>query len=121
MLLSQQNIDRYVMESATGAESRSTWDVYDTPSYYVTKYYAEEILKKSGLKYTVIRPAILSDGDETNTISIDGNGHNDVVFRADVAAVVVKCLHDTRAFNQGFNLYGGTTSIDESFDELNAN
>ncbi|GAB6092077.1 NAD(P)H-binding protein [Furfurilactobacillus curtus] len=105
----QLDIPQFIMESAAGAGSRSTFDVYDIPLYYVTKYYAERILKSSGLTYTIVRPAILTDQAPTRTASLANNVPQ--ISRTDVAEVLVDALMNDNFKNKAFDLFAGTTPL----------
>ncbi|KRN97170.1 hypothetical protein IV55_GL000091 [Furfurilactobacillus siliginis] len=106
-----KGIKHFIMESAAGAESRDTWSVFDIPIYYLAKYYAEEALIHSGLNYTVVRPAILTNETGTNHVGlIQGDNR---VSRADVAAVMVQAVLDKELLNQRFDLYNGVIPITE--------
>lgn len=105
----QLNIPQFIMESAAGAGSRSTFDVYDIPLYYVTKYYAERILKSSGLIYTIVRPAILTDQAPSHTAGLANEMPQ--ISRADVAEVLVDALTNENFKNKSFDLFAGTTPL----------
>ncbi|AEV95886.1 NAD(P)-binding oxidoreductase [Pediococcus claussenii] len=104
-------IERYIMISAAGAESRDTWNIYDIPLYYVSKYYAEQWLENSGMKYTIIRPAILTDEDPTNMVGLKPG--NPYISRKDVANVTEWSLKNMEAVNKAFNLYQGSIPVSE--------
>lgn len=106
------NIKHFIMISAAGAERRATWNIYDIPLYYLAKYYAEDYLRKSGLNYTVIRPAMLTDAPATGNVS-SNDSSTPFVSRQDVALVAFQALQNSRLKNIGFNLYGGTTPIND--------
>lgn len=106
-----RGIKHFIMESAAGAEARNTWSVFDIPIYYLAKYYAEKELIRSGLNYTVIRPAILTNEEGTGRVGI-AQGDNRV-RRADVAALLVRALTDKTLLNRRFNLYNGDIPIAE--------
>lgn len=105
------NIDRFIMLSAAGAEKRSDWDIYDTPELYLAKYYAESILKQSGLSYTIIRPSILTDDIPRDKIGLTDTG-DPRVSRNDVASIVLQAIENPKFIHTSFNLYRGQTSID---------
>ncbi|KRN97713.1 NAD(P)-binding oxidoreductase [Companilactobacillus kimchiensis] len=108
----KNNIKRFIMLSAAGAENRKTWDIYDIPSYYLAKYYAEDYLKKSGLIYTIIRPAILTDDIPRDKVGLIDTG-DPRVSRSDVASVVLQAIENSGFKNTDFNLYFGNTDIDK--------
>lgn len=114
----QVKIGRYLMVSAAGAADRSTWDIYDIPSYYIAKYYAEKMLINSGLTYTVVRPPILSDGALTGKASLVKASDNDIISRADVAKMVVSSINNSHSFNKAFDIYGGNEPISQLLDQM---
>ncbi|WP_165815224.1 NAD(P)H-binding protein [Levilactobacillus bambusae] len=111
-------VSRFLMVSAAGASDRSTWDIYDIPQYYLAKYYAERELSRSGLTYTVVRPPLLSNGPRTGRGSLEATGHNAVISRADVAAVVIAAISDERTYHQAFDLFSGNEPVSKLFDNL---
>lgn len=64
---------------------------------------AADMIEASGLDYTILRPAWLTDKDE---VSYETTGRNELfkgteVSRKSVAALVVECIHDARRFSHG--------------------
>lgn len=114
----QVNIKRYLMVSAAGAADRSTWNIYDIPSYYIAKYYAEKMLINSGLIYTVVRPPILSNSALTGKASLEKTGNNDIISRADVAKIVVSSINNSKSFNKAFDIYDGYEPISQLLDQM---
>ncbi|KRN98898.1 SDR family oxidoreductase [Companilactobacillus kimchiensis] len=108
----KNHIEKFIMISAAGAEDRATWSIYDIPQYYIAKYYAEQYLKTSGLIYTVIRPAILTDDKAKKEVDLINN-NNPRITRQDVALVTVEALKNEKFNNKSFNLYAGTTKISD--------
>jgi len=58
------------------------------------KYYGEEYLKKSGLRYTIVRPGGLvdSEGGATGLVVSQGDSLRGRTSRADVAEVMLQCV-----------------------------
>lgn len=108
----KNNIERFIMLSAAGAENLSDWDIYDTPELYLAKYYAEDFLKKSNLAYTIIRPSILTDDIPRDKVSLTDHG-DPRVSRNDVASVVFQAIENPHFIHTSFNLYRGQTDIDK--------
>lgn len=115
----QLGIKHFITVTADGVESRDKWSLYG-PSYRtfcMAKYYQEQLLKASGIIYTIIRPNTLTNAPASNQISIHPGGY--AISRNDIALAEVKALTDKRAFNKEFNIFSGNQTIDEVFDELN--
>jgi uncharacterized protein YbjT (DUF2867 family) len=69
------------------------------------------LIEASGLDYTILRPAWLTDNDEISyeTTRKDEPFKGTEVSRKSVAALVVECIHDTKRFsnsNLGVNKPG---------------
>jgi uncharacterized protein YbjT (DUF2867 family) len=107
-------VDRFVQVSSIGAGDRIPPEI-DTAQFapfYVAKRAADEHLRASGLKWTIIEPGWLVDQPPAGAVTL---GTTDVpmgeVSRADVADVLVRVLHDNRTVGQQWQLVGGPTPI----------
>ena len=62
---------------------------------------AADLIEASGLDYTILRPAWLTDYDEVSheTTGRDEPFKGTEVSRKSVAALVVECIHDPRRFS----------------------
>src|SRR5690554_165229 len=86
-------VKRYIMVSALHADDREAWDSTGIKFYYIAKHYADEMLKTSGLQYTILRPARLLDGEGTGKVSTNIYKGNDLqIYREDVADVIMEAL-----------------------------
>lgn len=106
----------------------------DAPSrYHKTKFLAEEYLKKSGLRYTIIRPSVMFGPDDRNfnelakiiraapVLPVIGDGQYiwQPVWVEDVAELFVSTLMKERAFGKIYEMRGPERfTFDEILDTL---
>ena len=109
-----QEIRRYVIVSAIGANHPERWSDQMRP-YYEAKAAADLAVVESGLDYTVVRPGRLTDDPGTGRVqlaeSLEGGGE---VTRDDVAAVIAEVLTADNTVGKSFDLLGGETPITEA-------
>jgi uncharacterized protein YbjT (DUF2867 family) len=111
----EAGVRRYVMISAMGADRR----VDDQPSsdpvfeaYLQAKAAADEdVLARTELQTTVVRPGHLTDDDGTGRVFIASSTGRGDVPRQDVAAVLVAVLDATELSGKTFELISGETPI----------
>jgi uncharacterized protein YbjT (DUF2867 family) len=108
-------VTRYVMISAMGADTRSDDEAATDPvfaAYLRAKAAADEdVLGRTALATTVVRPGHLTDGDGTGRVSIAASTGRGDVPRQDVAAVLVAVLDTPELAGRTFELIGGVTPI----------
>lgn len=104
------NLKKMVMLSSMGADRPKA--VPELEDYLKAKQAADIYLKESGVSYSIVRPSTLNDTPGTHKIrlsaSFDDTGE---IPRADVAEVLVRCLHDDSALNVSFEIQSGDTPI----------
>ena len=76
------------------------------------KFKAEEYIRSSGMKYTIVRPGGLKDGPagEKTLVVQQGDTSAGSVARADVAAVCVAALADPAAKNVTLELFSESSA-----------
>lgn len=108
----ENNIKRFIHMSANGARPTGT-------KYQTTKYRAEQLVKNSGLTYTIFRPSIIF-GEHDNFINRlarqmrfgivpyigDGNYQLQPVSIKTVAEAFIKSINNRKAFNKTYHLGG---------------
>ena len=108
----QNKIKRFIHMSANGAKPKGT-------KYATTKYRAEQLVKNSGLTYTIFRPSIIF-GEHDNFVNQldrqmrfgvvpyigDGNYQLQTVSVKTVAEAFVKAINNKKAFNKVYHLGG---------------
>ncbi|MFF1877161.1 NAD(P)H-binding protein [Leifsonia sp. NPDC058230] len=113
--------ERFVQISSIGAGDRIPAEI-DTPMFapfYEAKRAADERLRASGLKWTIIEPGYLVDRPPTACIELGERGIPlGEIPRADVAATLVAVLHDNRTIGRQWQLVGGDTPIRAAIDAL---
>lgn len=108
-----QLLDESALEAATQAKTGRSQE----ETYY--KYRGEEILKKSGLSYTIVRVSEFNESPSGEASTIDlvsSNANVQPVSRAEVAQVCVSALLDPHALNKSLYISkksGQSTRKDE--------
>lgn len=110
-------IQRFIMISTLQAHHRENWNEAIKP-YYVAKHYADKILERSSLTYTIIRPGGLLNEPGTGKIKAAENLERGTIPREDVAATVAAALSEERTFRRSFDLLSGETSIAEAIKAI---
>lgn len=112
-----RGVARYVMVSSMGANAAAEGD--DTFAAYLrAKGRADAELIASGLHYTVVRPARLTDDPGTGTVNAEEHGERRPVTRDDVAAVVAAALRDDGTIGKVFPITGGDVPIEDALRRL---
>ena len=115
---SKDNVKKFVMLSSMGADQPEQAE--ELKDYLKAKHNADEYLKQSNLKYTIVRPGSLTNEKATGTISIaEKLNRRGEITRADVAQTLVRSLHDDAPVNQTFEILSGNTLIGEALDTIN--
>lgn len=118
MQSSKDNVKKFVMLSSMGADQPEQAE--ELKDYLKAKHNADEYLKQSNLKYTIVRPGSLTNEKATGTISIaEKLNRRGEITRADVAQTLVRSLHDDAPVNQTFEILSGNTLIGEALDTIN--
>lgn len=109
--------DRYVMVSSIGADPARDGD--DTFSVYLrAKGEADAELRRSGLAYTIVRPARLTDDPGSGRVRVAERVGGGEVSRDDVAAVLAVTLHIPATARQTFEVASGDVPIDQAVPAL---
>ncbi|AQQ53547.1 SDR family oxidoreductase [Planococcus lenghuensis] len=111
------NTGRFIMVSAIFADRREYWSESMAP-YYVAKHHADNILRASGLNYTIVRPGGLLDEPGTGKVAIAHNLEAGSVPREDVARVLYHSLDNEKTYNKSFDLNSGKDDIKNALGSL---
>ncbi|WP_088006314.1 SDR family oxidoreductase [Indiicoccus explosivorum] len=111
------NTGRFIMVSAIFADRREHWTEEMAP-YYVAKHHADNILRASGLNYTIVRPGGLTDDEGTGKVSAAYHLDRGVIPREDVARVLLHSLENEKTYNKSFDLLTGNDSIENALAKL---
>jgi uncharacterized protein YbjT (DUF2867 family) len=111
-------IARYLMVSAMGAGSPSSWSGQMRP-YYEAKAGADEALASSGLDYTIVRPGSLTNDPGTGLVDVAPKlERRGKVPRDDVAATLLASLDADNTIRKSFDILAGETPIPEALRTL---
>ena len=105
-------VARYVMISAMGAD---TFDADSTEVFQIylrAKSEADAALRRSDLDWTIVRPGGLTDAAGNGSVTVGESTGRGTIPRADVAAVVTRCLADATTIGKQFEVISGDTPIE---------
>lgn len=112
----QVGIDRFVMVSAIHANQREKWG--SIAHYMVAKHHADNILRESGLTYTIIRPGLLVNEPGTGNVMIAEDIEAGSIPREDVAQTIIETLPMEHTFNRSFDLVSGNDSVADAVKNI---
>jgi uncharacterized protein YbjT (DUF2867 family) len=113
-----QDIRRYVMVSAIGANHPERWSDEMRP-YYEAKAGADKYVIESGLDYTIVRPGGLTDDPGTGKVQVaEALETGGRVSRDDVAAVIAEALTADNTIGKAFDLLNDGTPISDAIRSL---
>ena len=110
-------VKRFIMVSSIASNHREKWSG-DMKPYMATKYYADQLLEKSGLNYLILRPGMLENEPGTGRIKIGIETAIRSIPREDVASTIVSALDYPTISRQAVDLISGDTSIEEALSQL---
>ncbi|MDJ1089385.1 NAD(P)-binding oxidoreductase [Macrococcoides caseolyticum] len=110
--------DKYFIMVSTYDSRREAFDASgDLKPYTIAKYYADEYLRSTQLKYTIVHPGALTDDTAIGLFDISSQ-FTDVkhpsITREDVAEVLVSVLTDTRLKGREFQVINGELNLDDA-------
>lgn len=112
-------VDRIVIVSAIGIDEEPEGDdVY--AEYQRAKAQADADTRASGLHYTIVRPALLTDEDGHGRVHAARHVERGPIPRADVAATLLAVLDDPSTVGRTFEVVGGPDEIPAAIAGLNA-
>jgi len=106
-------VRRFVLVSSMGAGApppAGTDEVF--AAYLVAKRAAEVDLRARDLDWTILRPGALTNDAPTGAVRLETSVPRGSVPRADVAAVLVALLHETRSAGLTLELVEGAVPVD---------
>lgn len=113
----QTGTDRFLMVSAIHADQREAWKD-DIAPYYIAKHHADNILRASGLNYTIVRPGLLTNDPGTGRVFASESLESGPIPREDVANVLFHSLDNVHVFNKTFEIVSGDTEIEDALSQL---
>ncbi|OBA23614.1 NAD(P)-binding protein [Metschnikowia bicuspidata var. bicuspidata NRRL YB-4993] len=113
----QANVRRLILVSAVYAHDRVFGAATPLRDYYISKHYADRILKnefRDALDFTILKPSRLTDGEGTGRIRIL-TGEQDVglVDRKDVARAIFEILDEKSTFGKEYDFTSGDLDISD--------
>lgn len=98
--------------ASTGMKLTGEWATDEMRDYYKQKRAANKYLRESGIGWTIVEPAELTDGKGTGKVALSEEALDEKpIARADVAAVIVALLETRASLGHAYQLAGGKTPI----------
>ena len=118
----KNKVFKFIMLSSLGADDPKEGPE-ELQTYLKAKHEADKELKFSGLAYTILRPATLTDDPGTGKITArekleDHEKENARISRDDVALALASCLDHRHTENKVFELVSGDTPVHEALISL---
>ncbi|MFT5646062.1 MAG: hypothetical protein ACI976_000739 [Aureispira sp.] len=111
------NVKKFVMLSSMGADKPE--EATQLQDYLKAKHNADEYLKNSGLKYSIVRPGTLTNEAPLEMIELEKKlKQHGEISRADVAQTLVQSLEDKTAPNATFEIIKGDTPILKALEKV---
>ena len=112
-------IERFVQVSAMGVDQDPDPDMGEAWVAYVkAKRDADEALRASSLKWTIIRPGKLTDDEGTGQVTAGTDTGYGEIPRADVAAVIAAALADDSTIGRTIEVISGPTPVADALGTL---
>jgi uncharacterized protein YbjT (DUF2867 family) len=109
---------RYVMVSSIGAGRPPAEGGGVFGEYLRAKAKADSELEASGLDYTIVRPATLTDDHGTGMIEVGQDFDGGEIPRSDVSATIAVALVTPTTIKKTFEEKRGDTPIAQALEEL---
>lgn len=87
-------------------------------NYLRAKLAAKDDLKGRDLRWTIVRPSMLTDEQSTGKVRLETSANAGSVPRADVAAVLAEIIATDHGDRQTVELVSGATSAQEAVSRL---
>lgn len=115
----QAGVDRFIMVSYFGAKLDHGVPKDNSFFHYAeAKAAADEHLRGSGLRWTILGPGSLTLEPSTGRIAVGPDAAGGQVSREDVAAVAAACLADEATVGHTIEFNNGDIPIDEALTRL---
>lgn len=111
----QADVKRFIQVSAISVDQPVPEDADETwKAYVAAKRDADVALRNSDLDWTILRPGLLTDDPGTGSVEVAETVARGPIPRADVAALIVACLDDSRTIRQQWAAISGPYPIPEA-------
>lgn len=110
-------VDHFVMVSTWDSRREAIEEGGNLQPYVIAKHYADDYLRRSSLKATIVHPGILADEPGTGKIEIQSlfESPDDIhIPREDVASVLYEVLTQPEIHGKEFQIIGGNVEIHEA-------
>ncbi|HLR68375.1 MAG TPA: SDR family oxidoreductase [Virgibacillus sp.] len=114
----QVGVDRFIMISSFDTSREEIQREEKIKPYVVAKHYADNWLRETDLKHTIIHPGILTNDAGTGKVKAAPKLESADVTREDIANVILACLEDDKTIGREFQVVAGSTPIKEAIESL---
>ncbi len=115
-------VERYIMVSSFDTTREEIQNaITDAPSfapYVVAKHYADDWLRKTDLKHTIIHPGLLTNDQATGKVEAAETVGRNEIPREDVAEVILACLENDATINKEFQVVSGEQPVKQAIESL---
>jgi uncharacterized protein YbjT (DUF2867 family) len=117
-LAEKHSVQQFIMVSSLAADTPEKGPE-SLKHYLKAKGNADQVLMKSSLNYTILRPGALTDEDGMGLINAQQklNEHGSIP-RADVARTIAACLGNEHVYRKVFELIEGETPIRNAIENI---
>ena len=116
----RNGVGRFILLSSVGTDKPEEGPE-KMQAYLKAKSESEEILRKSKLNYTIVRPGMLNNDPESGNIIAQESleGKMGQISRSDVALTIAKSVQNPNTFHKTFEMIGGgNEDIDTALNKL---
>ncbi len=115
-------VERYIMVSSFDTTREEIQNaIKDAPAfapYVVAKHYADDWLRKTNLKHTIVHPGMLTNDAGVGKVEAAHTTARAEIPREDVAEVILACLENESTINKEFQVVTGEKSVKEAITAL---
>ncbi|WP_100372570.1 SDR family oxidoreductase [Bacillus sp. FJAT-45037] len=114
----KHGVERFIMLSSMGTSDPDKSE--KIRHYLVAKKVADDYLKQTDLKYTIVRPGSLTDEESLGKIKLEEEiqNRNTTITRADVAKVLIDVIDRKNTHEKTFEILNGDTPIGEALETV---
>src|SRR5699024_412031 len=115
-------VQRYIMISSFDTTREAIQSaISESPNfapYVVAKHYADDWLRKTDLKYTIIHPGLLTNDQGIGKVEAAETVGRNEIPREDVAEVILACLENESTIHKEFQVVSGEQTVKNAIESL---
>ena len=116
----ENDVDRFIMVSAFGADYAPNEWPDSMKHYYEAKADADKHLMQTNLNYTILKPGKLTNDDGNGTVQLaeKTRERSGEIPRQDVASIIVHVLDKKNTYRKSLELLKGEKSVGEAVESI---